>query len=374
MTPTGLPPASKRLSLRGVARRAWVIPLTMIAVAGIALGVNRIRTHEVTAQSVAVVTSNAGPEGPGFATEASKLALTYSTVIAQDQNVITRLARTLGRSTSYVRKHFTVANPTDTAILQLRFRDTDPSTAAAGARAAAEAVAGRRPATGTVGAGSIQIVRLASRPARPADGDLIAILVGLVLGAGLGLVLVLAWERVDRRVDDTSDALAATGLPSSLLESLTPAAAASLLERWSQLSERRPSRIAIIPVERDVAAVAPAVAEWLAGAAAAGASTGAGVPESDGRAAYIAGTDVLGTGGSAESYALRSDVRVLLARRGARERDIDAAVGLLHQFGAPADWILLTRSPRKVRSWIEDRTAPAPPSSEQPTATGQPTV
>jgi capsular polysaccharide biosynthesis protein len=372
MTPTGLPPASKRLSLRGVARRAWVIPLTMIAVAGIAFGVNRIRTHEVTAQSVAVVTSNAGPEGPGFATEASKLALTYSTVIAQDQNVIARLARTLGRSTSYVRKHFTVANPTDTAILQLRFRDTDPSTAAAGARAAAEAVAGRRPATGTVGAGSIQIVRLASRPARPADGDLIAIVIGLVLGAGLGLVLVLAWERVDRRVDDTSDALGATGLPSSLLESLTPAAAASLLERWSQLSERRPSRIAIIPVAPDVAAVAPAVAEWLAGAAAA--VDASGVPESDGRAAYIAGTDVLGTGGSAESYALRSDVRVLLARRGARERDIDAAVGLLHQFGAPADWILLTRSPRKVRSWIEDRTAPAPESSEQPTATGQPTV
>src|SRR5436190_19502597 len=141
------PSAPKRLSMRGILRRGWLIPLVMVAVAAIAFGINRIRSHDVTAQSIAIVTSEAGPDGPGFATEAAQLALSYAAAIPQDEGVVQPGATMIGRSDQYVRDHLAVANPTNTAILQLRFRDGNPSAAAAASRAAAEAVAGARPAT-----------------------------------------------------------------------------------------------------------------------------------------------------------------------------------------------------------------------------------
>jgi capsular polysaccharide biosynthesis protein len=358
-TPQPMSPPPKRLSMRGIARRGWLVPLVMIAVAAIAFGVNRVRTHEVTAQSVVLVTSEAGPDGPGFATEAAKLALSYATVVPQDQAVVQQIATSIGRSTNYVRDHFSVANPTDTAILQLRFRDKSPSAAAAGSRAAVVAVAGDHPVTPAIGAGSIQAVRLADRPKRPAKGDVLAIGIGAALGLAFGIVLLIAWERADRRIDDPKDVLAHAGLPASRLETLTPQAVWSLLERWSRLSERQPARVAIVPISASLAGLARDVAAHLQ----------AYVP--DGDPYYdrlpqltIVGTALPGSDGSAEGEALRSDVRVLLARRGLRERELDSAVLQLHQFGAPADWLLLGGSPKRVQSWLAKPVPRSEPESE----------
>lgn len=349
-------PASKRLSLRGLARRGWLIPLAMIAVAAIAFGVNRVRTHEVTAQSVVLVNSQAGPDGPGFASEAATLALSYTTVIPQDQAVVQRIASTIGRSTSYVRDHFNVVNPTNTAILNLRFRDKSPSAAAAAARAAAQAVTGSRPATAAIGAGSIQIVRLADRPKKPSKGDVLAIVIGAVLGLGFGIVLLLAWERADPRIDDAKDALARSGLPATSLETLTPQAVTGLIERWARLSQGQPARVAIIPVSQSLIGVAHQVAARLQTHTVPRRrrfepARGTTLPYENG-APQIVATGLLGTDGSAEAEALRSDVRVLLAAAGFREHQLDSATGLLHQFGTPADWILIGRSRKRVEQWL----------------------
>jgi capsular polysaccharide biosynthesis protein len=367
--PQTMRPPAKRLSMLGIARRGWVVPLVVVAVAAIAFGVNRIRTHQVTAQSVVLVTSEAGPDGPGFATEAAKLALSYATVIPQDQSVVQQIGSTIGRSSSYVRDHFSVSNPTDTAILQLRFRDKSPSLAAEGSRAAVQAVAGDHPVTPAIGAGSIQAVRLADRPKRPAKGDVIAVIIGAVLGLAFGIVLLLAWERADRRIDDPKDVLAHAGLPATRLESLSPQAVGSLLERWARLSESQPTRVAIVPLTSGMAAIAREVAYRLQGAAPAhvqryGEGGGGGYEPVSGMT--IVATAPLGSDGTAEGEALRSDVRVLFARRGLREREIDSALTVLHQFGAPADWLLLSGSPKRVQAWLAQGPAPEPERPGEP--------
>ena len=365
--PQPMRPPAKRLSMLGIARRGWVVPLVVVAVAAIAFGVNRIRTHQVTAQSVVLVTSEAGPDGPGFATEAAKLALSYATVIPQDQSVVQQIASTIGRSNSYVRDHFSVSNPTDTAILQLRFRDKSSSLAAEGSRAAVQAVAGDHPVTPAIGPGSVQAVRLADRPKRPAKGDVVAVIIGGVLGLAFGIVLLLAWERADRRIDDPKDVLAHAGLPATRLESLSPQALGSLLERWARLSESQPARVAIVPLTSGSAASAREVAYRLQDAAPVHVQRygdgGAYEPVSG---MTIVATAPLGGDGTAEGEALRSDVRVLFARRGLREREIDSALTVLHQFGAPADWLLLSGSPKRVQAWLAQGPAPEPERPGEP--------
>ncbi len=355
-------PAPKRLSMRGIVRRGWLIPLVMVAVAAIAFGVNKIRSHEVTAKSVVLVTSEAGPDGPGFATEAAKLALSYAAAIPQDQAIVQRVATAIGRSNQYVRDRLGASNPTDTAILELRFRDKDPSAAAAASRAAAEAVTGNRPATQAIGAGSIQVVRLADRPKRASNGDALAIGIGLALGFGLGVVLLLAWERADRRIDDANDVLVRTGLPATTLESLTPQAVRGLIEHWSRLSKEHPAHVVIVPVSGKLASVAPELAGRLRALAVRrpkrfDSSRFAPSPYENGPPEIVA-TGPLGSDGSAEAEAARSDVRVLLASRGLRERQLDSASAQLHQFGAPADWLLLVRSRKRVENWLSRTPAP----------------
>jgi capsular polysaccharide biosynthesis protein len=354
--PNPMRPPAKRLSMLGIARRGWLIPLVVVAVAAAAFGVNRLRTHEVTAQSVVLVTSQAGPDGPGFATEAAKLALSYTTVIPQDESVVQQVANAIGRSTHYVRQHFTVSNPTDTAILQLRFRDKSPSAAAAASRTAVQAVVGDHPVTPAIGAGSIQAVRLADRPKRPAKGDVVAVVIGGVLGLAFGIVLLLAWERADRRIDDPDDVLAHAGLPTSRLESLTPEAVDSLLERWSRLSEVQPAQVVLVPLTPALATSAREAAYYLqTRASALHQQVGNGRMRDYDGGLRIVSTTPPGSGGGVGPEALRSDVRVLFARRGLRERTLDSAITLLHQFGAPADWLLLTGSPKRVASWLSQQ-------------------
>jgi capsular polysaccharide biosynthesis protein len=364
--------APKRLSMRGLVRRGWVIPLVMVAVAAIAFGVNRIRSHEVTAKSVVLVTSEAGPDGPGFATEAAKLALSYAAAIPQDQAIVQRVATSIGRSDQYVRDHLGASNPTDTAILELRFRDKNPSAAAAASRAAAEAVTGNRPATQAIGAGSIQIVRLADRPKRPSNGDALAIGIGLALGFGLGVVLVLAWERADPRIDDANDVLVRTGLPATTLEPLTPQAVRGLIEHWSRLSKEQPAHVVIVPVTGKLAGVAGDLADRLQTFAVPrpkrfDGSRFAPPPYENGAPEMVA-TGPLGSDGSAEAEAARSGVRVLLASRGVRERRLDSASAQLHQFGAAADWLLLVRSRKRVEAWLARNPAPDGQTREEPAA------
>jgi capsular polysaccharide biosynthesis protein len=343
-----------RLSARGLLRRAWVVPLTMVAVAAIAFGVAKIRTEQVTAESVVLVNSKPGPIGPGAATEASRLALTYAAIIPKDSNLLLAISRAVEQPTSDVRQRFSAVNPTDTAVLRLRYRDADPAVAAAGSRAATQALAGLRPASPTIGPGTVQIVRLAAVPGDPSDDAPVAIGIGLVLGFVLGVVLLLAWDRADPRTDSPADVFARTMLPATVVDDLTPTAAGTLVERWARGARDRPARVIVVPTSKKVERQVEAVARRL---------------DSSGGAALVVGVGRLGTDGHAEAAALASDIRVLLAPRGGRERELEDALQLLEQYDAPASWVLIARRPGKLGDEPAEAPAPAPhPEEERETA------
>jgi capsular polysaccharide biosynthesis protein len=320
----------------------------MAAVAAIAFGVATLRNQSYTAQSIVVVTSHPSSKGPGFATEAAKLATTYAGVLEQDPAVLDAIGTSVGRHRDEVRKRFSVINETDTAVLRLRYRDDNRQRATAGATTAATAIAGRRPVSRTIGAGSIDLVKLAGLPTKSNDATVVALAGGAILGLLLGVVLLLAWERADRRVDTVADA-AATGLPTVLLDTMTPATAAALLERWGVMTAGRPARVALIPLSARLAPLAAEVRGRLQDAA-------VEVRRAQELKVVVAGLP--GSGTAAEVEALRSDVNVLLAAFGSRERDLEAALAALEQFDMPAQWLLLTGSPRRLRKRLERDRAP----------------
>jgi hypothetical protein len=362
------PDPSKRLSLRGLRRRLWLIPLAVAAVVAVAFGVSAVRGDSTTAQSVVVVTSHPGPKGPGYASEAAKLALTYAGVLEQDPVVLDRIGTAVGRSRDDVRDRFSVVNDTDTAVLRLRFRDDDRGRAALGATTAAQAIAGSRPASPRVGPDSVELVKPAGLPAKATTGLSTAALVAAgLLGLLLGAILLVAWERADPRVDDVADA-GATGLATSLLDTMSPATAAALVERWGVMTDGRPARVAVIPATKRLAALAPEVSAWLARAAS---------EVQRARRLEIVVGGLPGSGTADEVEALRSEVNVVLAPLGIRERDLERALGALEQFDVPAQWLLLTGSPRRLRGRLQrDRPAgggggadgSGPRSSDEPAA------
>ena len=73
---------------------------------------------------------------------------------------------------------------------------------------------------------------------------------GALLGLGLGIILMLAWERADPRLDQPADVHALTGIPTTRLDDLTPSRAAALLERWLGLANSPNARVAMVPQRR----------------------------------------------------------------------------------------------------------------------------
>jgi capsular polysaccharide biosynthesis protein len=350
------PLSAGRLSAHALLRRGWVIPLAMLAVAAVALAVAKIRTQEATAESIVLVNSKPGPIGPGAATEASRLALTYAAIVPKDSNILQAVSRAIDEPTSKVRKRFSAVNPTDTAVLRLRFRDDDPAVAATGARAATQALAGLRPASPTIGPGTVQIVRLAPVPGDPSDDAPVAIGIGLVLGFALGVILLLAWDRADPRIDSPADVFARAMLPATEVDRLTPTAAATLVERWARDARDRPVRVIVIPVSKKMERPVEAVARYL---------------ESTNGAAEVDAVGCLGTDGEAEALALTSDIRVVLVARGDRENELESALQLLEQYDAPASWVLIARHPRKLGDRFEAEAPAKPARLDEPRETAE---
>ena len=82
----------------------------------------------------------------------------------------------------------------------------------------------------------------------------------MIVGVALGLLLIVAWERADPRIDRPEDLSQEVGSPTSPVSEISESGANALIARWKALAEHGPSRIALVPVTPDVQADLPRVA------------------------------------------------------------------------------------------------------------------
>jgi hypothetical protein len=348
-----------------------IVPLAVIATAAAGYAAASLQTRQYRAESFVVVTSKPTNRDPGQAYDASRLALTLSASLPKDQRLLTHIANAVVTPVDEVRDDFSVVNDTDTGFLRLRFRHEDPDFAAAGARAAADGVTGRRPVASGVERGTLELVRRAGVPERKSSGLLFGTLIGAVLGLGLGLVLLLAWQRADPRLLRAEDCLELTDVPTTQLDGITPVAGLTLLERWHELGRRPAVRVAIVPLSAELKELADAVARWLGGGQGAEQASGRfdgprtdGPPgqveelAADSSLALVSG-EPPGGPTAGEMEALRSNVVVLLVNRGAKARRVAQVVEMLDQFGHPLDWILFVSSTRASRKRFQSQETPS---------------
>jgi capsular polysaccharide biosynthesis protein len=135
-------------------RRMWILPLSMVAVAGLAYEVSSLRAATYTAQSTVVVSSVPGPVNLVSAGPAADLATTYADAVPQDQVLQRYVARKTGLPTGGAIS----ALPSRGSLVRLTFTANSPAAAQAGAQAIANGLTGGSPASAVVTPGTLVVV------------------------------------------------------------------------------------------------------------------------------------------------------------------------------------------------------------------------
>jgi hypothetical protein len=195
-----------------------------------------------------------------------------------------------------------------------------------------------------------------------------AIAAAAVLGLLLGVVLLIAWERADPRLDGAEALDSIVGCPRSELDQLSERSMATLLRRWQALASGAPARVALIPAKGSPARLAEPVAERLA---AAGRRWGLDVvvqivevehplvQSSNGYGHEDPGElppDVLllvgaapESAGAGEAVALSSDIAVLVSSPTSKARELAGAARVLARYGVVPSWAILASRRRTAR-------------------------
>src|ERR1039457_1187051 len=121
-------------------------------------------------------------------------------------------------SSSAVARSLSVTVESGTSLLLLDFSAPTPAQAGAGADAAARAVASNTPLTAAIAAGSVAIVNVPNVAHRQGTLHKYGIVFGGFLGLVVGVILVLAAERADPRIDDAVSMANAAGCRAALVQ------------------------------------------------------------------------------------------------------------------------------------------------------------
>ncbi|HEX7290209.1 MAG TPA: hypothetical protein VF250_03690 [Conexibacter sp.] len=334
-------------------RRGWVVVAAAAAVTALAVAVGSARPGSTLAQAVAVVPAGATDESPGNATQATQLAQTYVQAIPLDGAVLGAIAHAVDRTSSDVAGRVTVVGDPKTSVLLLRYEDTDRARALAGTSTLLTAVTGDAPNARSVAPDSLTLVR-GPRVLREttAARDTTTIPLGVILGLALGLVLLVAWERSDPRIDGAGELANAAGTPATALGDVAPGNIDALLERWRRLAGdgSGPHVVALLAGTRRAERLVSSAAYELATISASNgqllrlgtAPPGPGGPSGERGLVVVTG----GTpGGPAAGEAVAADAAVVVVTvpRGARATELRDSLDVLGQFGARPTWALLVR-------------------------------
>jgi hypothetical protein len=302
---------------------------------------------------VLLVQSGAGVNDPGTATEAIRLAGTYAQVIPSDTRIQQAVAKALKISQDDVAIAVTAVNPSSTALIRVTYQAGDPELAVRGANAVARSVSGVPPASPSIASGLTVITSIPTSASSSTRGTASAVPVGGLLGLGLSIVILIAWERSDARVEDEQTLAHEVNCPASRLERLTAPSARVLVERWAELTGHGRSRIALIGTVAGHAAEVASVASVLA-LRAGGGRLSVDVLAGSRLELGPASADVtLVSGGapgpaeSGETAARSCDVTVVVCLAETKVSDLRASLNVLEDFGIQPVWGLLVDRRRR---------------------------
>lgn len=331
-------------------RRGWIVVVALAAVTAIALAVDGARTGETVAEAVAVVPAGATGATPGNATQATQLAQTYVEAIPADIAVREHVAERIDRPLAEVEDAITVLGNPDTSVLRLQYRDSSRARALGADAALLDAVAGASPAARGVTPGSLTALSDPQVVRETGGSQSTAIPVGVILGLLLGLVLLVAWERSDPRIDRPQELAAAAGTPATALDDVAPGNIDALLERWRRLAGygSGPHVIGLLAATSSAERlVAPAATELARISESNGQSlrlSAAAPPPDSGQPGMVLVTGGM-PGGPAAGEAVANDAAVVVVavERGARVAELQRAIDVLDQFGTRPAWALLVK-------------------------------
>lgn len=322
-------------------RRSWLVLVCALLVLLVAHLVAEVRASSFTAEADLVVPSGAGQDGPGAAYEATTLAGSYAEAIPRDDDVLAEAADATGMGVVELRDGLAVSVVDGTALLRIRFTADSAEAASAGASAVAEAVLDAESTADVFPRGSVELSSLPSPGTVEESGAGELRPIGLLLGLALGLVLAVAWERSDRRIDTVEQLGDTVGAPSTDVTDMPAGAVAVMGERWRHAAGS--PAVAMLPAVPGHTAGTRATAERLGEALRSqGHSVHVGEPPAP---AGWAGLALLHAGAlgheQGETALLGVDVATLVVPRGTPQRRVEQAVDELRQLGAPVDWAFL---------------------------------
>jgi hypothetical protein len=211
---------------------------------------------------------------------------------------------------------------TGTSLLLLDYSAPTAAQAVAGADAVARAVASNTPLTPAIAAGSVAIVNVPSAAHEQGTLHKYGVVFGGLLGLVIGLILVLAAERADPRIDDALAMAAATGCRASQVpKDLSFAELARVLANAG-----RGKGLTVVPIA--ISDTAPTM-DLARGLRPCWPPTGPAVAISP---SFCSGVVELSRG---------SGPTVLVSHPGTRFREVVAAAERLRMIGRPPVWAVL---------------------------------
>ncbi len=321
----------RRTFPRGLVRRSWLVALALVAGSAGGWYAGRHAATSYGAESVVVVQSGAGKTGPGSANDAMALATTYAALIPKDASVLSAPAGVLNMSSSAVASALSVTVEQGTSLLQINFTASSASKAIDGAQAVARAVASSKPLTAAIAAGSVAIVSVPTSAHLQGTLHKYGIVIGAFLGLVIGLILLLAAERADPRIDDAPAMATATRCRAAVVP-----ADLSFEELARVLADAgREQGLTIVPV---AAADGAPTMELARGLRSCWPADGPAVTISP---SFVSGIAELSRG---------AGPTVLVSHPGTRQRDVLAAAERLRMIGRSPVWAVLTN--RRLRSRV----------------------
>ncbi len=341
--------------LRILRRRGWVLLVAIAVTTMCAYLVASSRGETFTAESTAVVAAT--PNSLLTPDQADTLAGTYAALIPKDAAIDRAVANAVGTSVPDVENRLSAFNTTLTALLAIDYRGTSAANSIAGATAALKAITGRHPVSTNIIPRSIGAVRAPTQASASRSVSFL-VAIGVILGIAIGSLLMGVWERVDPRIDRPEDLSQETGSPTSPVSAISQSGANALVARWRTLADHGPSKIALVPVTRDVQAELPKVALRLGQMQVSGSQfQGNGASSWDGTPEAIVKSEdltqplenaipamVICEVPSADLTALRSimdcDLVVLVAKRGTPRAVLRNSLESLTEFGLSPKWAI----------------------------------
>jgi hypothetical protein len=154
---------------RVLARYGWVLAASIVGVTCLSIVVASATGRDVTAQAVVVVSPGTASTGPGQASEARALASTYARQVAADGLLLRDISARTGVPRGAVATGLHAAQPSGTALVNVRFTASTPSTAVRGIKALTAFVA-NPPAASSLSVAAPRLVATSERATASGNG------------------------------------------------------------------------------------------------------------------------------------------------------------------------------------------------------------